>query len=291
MGRNDVHRPAELVTENYSHVITFDNNPGGDDWTPSEHAHRVKEIALKAIEAEPRAATWQRGIWQCHHCGAHIRYGAVLRHVNGEAIAVGETCLENRFERATGEFHALRKQAQLDREKQRIVNARREWREEYPQAAWLDDETAVEAVGNGYIWDLHRKLRLYGSLSVRQVDAAARVVEREKQRAAERAVDDARTWIAARQGRVEVEGTVLARKVRDTDWGVTVKLLLRVDEESGSWKLWVTEPRALGDPAERGDKVRLRAGVERSDDDESFAFGSRPHLLGIDRVDEREDDA
>ena len=73
------------------------------------------------------------------------------------------------------------------------------------------------------------------------------------------------------EGRRPVQGTVLSRQLRETDFGSTWKLLLRLDT---GHKLWVTEPSSIC--TDRGDTVQLTCRIERSRDDEHFGFGSRP---------------
>jgi hypothetical protein len=71
-------------------------------------------------------------------------------------------------------------------------------------------------------------------------------------------------------GRIVIEGVVVARKLQESNYGTTYKLLI----EGEGWKVWGTEPRALY--AEKGDRVRLTATVEASADDPAFGFYSRP---------------
>src|SRR6202012_4048526 len=55
---------------------------------------------------------------QCQHCGARLRYAALLKHeATKEILWVGETCLDNRFSGMTkAQFDHLRKTAMLARE-------------------------------------------------------------------------------------------------------------------------------------------------------------------------------
>ncbi|QDF14241.1 ssDNA binding protein [Microbacterium phage IAmGroot] len=71
-------------------------------------------------------------------------------------------------------------------------------------------------------------------------------------------------------GRVVIEGVVLAKKLQESAYGSTFKLLI----EGDGWKVWGTEPRAID--AHKGDRVRLTATVEASADDAAFGFYSRP---------------
>ncbi len=78
-------------------------------------------------------------------------------------------------------------------------------------------------------------------------------------------------------GRTIIQGEILATKTVDTQWGVTVKLLV----QGAGWRVWGSRPSEIS-TAERGDVVEFTATVSASDDDDSFGFYSRPtkaHIL------------
>lgn len=72
-------------------------------------------------------------------------------------------------------------------------------------------------------------------------------------------------------GRTLLEGEILATKTTDTQWGVTVKILVQGE----GWRVWGTKPSEISTAA-RGDVVSFTATVSASDDDDSFGFYSRP---------------
>ena len=282
--RTDVHRPATLVTEDYEFVFAevnhFEDAPG---WV-----QRRGDWGMEMSRWIARTDRLGRSTHQCHHCGTRINYFAVLRHLpTGDAVVVGETCLDNRFALATAEFHRLRKLAQLDRERQRIKSAVRDFVEANAELAWMADETGETvpeaSQGNDFIADVARKLRTYGELSERQIEAVRRAVERDAERARERAADTDIAPATAPTGRIEVRGRVLGKKLVESQYGTTVKLLVQVPTavDNGTvteaWKLWVTRPRSLD--VERGDDIAIKVTVEPSGDDPAFAFGKRPTAL------------
>ena len=78
-------------------------------------------------------------------------------------------------------------------------------------------------------------------------------------------------------GRMIIQGEILSTKTTDTQWGVTVKMLIQGE----GWRVWGTRPAEIS-TATRGDVVALTATVSASDDDASFGFYSRPtkaHIL------------
>jgi hypothetical protein len=278
--RTDAHRPAVLVTEDYDFVGTYDRDIRPPMPPCSAQALRAFQEAAARLAQLARmvsnSAVAERGLSQCHHCGARIRYGAVLFHrPSGSYIAVGETCLENRFELASVEFHRLRKAAELDRAERRIKKAVAEFVEAHEDLAFLAVAEEVTArTTNDYVRDVASKLRRYGSLSERQVAAVRRVLEREAERAAQVATE---VKVDAPTGRHEVTGRVLTTRWQASDFGETLKCLVQVgDPTTGAWRAWGSIPSAAS--WTRGDVVTFRATFEPKEDDPTFAFYSRPTL-------------
>lgn len=275
--RNDVHSPANLVTEDYEYLFAFDNDEPGFlvgvdmDWWRS----------ITNFDPELR----ERGTRQCHHCGAHLRYVALLRHVpSGHAIAVGETCVDNRFDRATADFQRLRQAAALDRKAQRIKTAAAAFVAALPEGdakkaltrdADLSQFVGLDAFAVNTITDIRRKIwDLYGDASERQVAFVARLIAQGAERATREAQQAEEITVPAPTGRVTFEGQVVSRRWKDSDYGGAFKLTIKVTEPNGVWLAWVSEPSAI--ETERGDIVRLTATLTPSNDKPHFAFGKRP---------------
>lgn len=280
MPRTDVHSPANLVTEDYEYLFCFDNQ------APGFLVNVDMEWWRSITNFTPELS--DRGWHQCHHCGAHIRYVALLRHVpSGYAIAVGETCLDNRFERATAEFHALRRAAQLDRQEQRIKTAATAFLEgiedaDVHEALTKDGDLSgfvgLDDYGTSTILDIRRKLWNYGELSDRQVAFVRRLIDQGYERVQREEEQEAEAKVSAPIGRHEFEGVVVSRKGRETAYGYVVKITVKVTTPEGVWLAWLSEPKAI--ETERGDVVRLTATLEPSDN-HYFAFGKRPSKAEI----------
>lgn len=273
--RTDQHRPTELVTEDYAYRFAFDGAPSSDGRGTSEHARQLLARAVAAAAT----STVDRGISQCHHCGAHIRYGAVLHHApSGTSIIVGETCLDNRFSLASADFQALRRQAELDRAAQRIRTAREAFTDANPDLAWLAAKVTPEPhASNDFLVDVARRFRQYGELSERQVTAVRNAVARDAERAAQRAQEATEPHVGVPTGRQTVTGTIVATKWQDSDYGGSLKMLVRVETAAGSFRLWGSVPTKLD--AHAGDAVTFKATLERSDREESFGYFKRPTLV------------
>lgn len=94
---------------------------------------------------------------------------------------------------------------------------------------------------------------------------------REQRRLAAEARSEVPAWEVTGK-RQRVEGVIATRKWVDSQFGSTFKLRIVTDAGQG---LWVSCPRELVD-ADVDDRVALDCAVQVSDDDPTFAFGSRP---------------
>lgn len=76
-------------------------------------------------------------------------------------------------------------------------------------------------------------------------------------------------------GRTQIDGKVVALKWKETDFGDTLKMVVK---HSDGWALWGTVPRSLGWTEEKliGKQIRFVARVDVSDNDKKFGFFNRP---------------
>ena len=308
--RTDVHSPVNLTTEDYEYVFAMDlQSPWALGMNQTEQGREFLRELAEGIQRSPMA---DRGYSQCHHCGAHLRYTAILKHVpTGAYIAVGETCLDNRFALATAEFQRLRKAAELDRKVQRIKTAAREFVDNLTGDAKVALDRDIDlreafpfieehSYAHSTIEDIKRKVwTYYGNASERQVAFVEKLIAQSRERAerdariaAERASE---TRVDAPEGRLAFEGVVVSRRWKDSEYGGGYKLVVKVDdqERGGVWLVYVSEPSKIA--TERGDVVRMTAALTRSDRDRSFAFGKRPtkaEIVGnVGEVEEYESDS
>lgn len=191
-------------------------------------------------------------------------------------IKVGETCLDNRFSLATGEFRRLRKNAALNRDRM----ARQDKRE-----AFLREErnaTAIEYLSaapfNPFYDSLLSQFSSNGALSERQIDAVYRAIERDKEYAAKKAAEAAAHPPApVVEGKIVVTGEIISIKLHQNAYGVREVMTVRDDR---GFKVWGTQPTSLYD-AEVGSRVTFTATVKKSDNDETFRFFRRPTKAAI----------
>lgn len=131
------------------------------------------------------------------------------------------------------------------------------------------NNASVTGSTNSFVQDVLRKLDQYGSLSGAQVSAVIRAVTRE---AAQQATEVIEVKGEAPTGRVAVTGEVLSVQVRESDFGLQTKMLVKLANNA---KVWCTAPVGV----QRGQTITVKATWTPSKEDKSFAFGSRPTLM------------
>jgi hypothetical protein len=262
--RTDIHSPTNLVTEHYTYIGGFDHQAGYPPESPAAKTRAKLREFLRSSE-RPHGDTDS----QCDHCGAWLRYVAVLLHApTGGYIAVGEQCLGNRFSRATADFQRLRAEAKLQKENAAIKAAWGRFVTEHPEVDW----DSLTASTNSFVVDVLDRGQKFGSLTVRQLEAIQKAVARDAAKAAQppEVKTDAPT------GKVTFTGKVVSRKIHHSQFGATWKITVKVTEPDGKvWLCWVTEPKGVG-ITEVGDTVTITATLTRSDRDPAFSFGKRP---------------
>lgn len=286
--RTDVHAPASAAFDPslYECYGCYDGNPDGV-WGVqqlSDYQQQVRSLVARGYRCGRGCKA------SCGHCGAHIRYFALLvRDDVKEFIHVGEQCLDNRFQVETAaDFQNLRKSAKLNRERATRDERIAALRQNPAIAKLLDGGRDVEA--SEFLYDVRSKALEYGRLSDGQIAAVERAFERiakKAQREAERRAEAQRlaaAGVRAPEGRVEVTGTVLSAKSHESQFGTAIKIVVQAE---GGWKVWATAPSALiGDvdttvieevrDALVGKRIKFVAALTRSPSDAAFAFGKRP---------------
>lgn len=311
MNRTDVHSPANFDPAKYSYVGAFDNWPEPGAFLSYDPAREIPTdfgtvTAFNYEHAEYTAGRRylkahgakihffdESGNQSCDHCGARCRYIAVYRHENGEAIAVGQTCADQRFgcdNRRDYDVKRLREKAANERERMRAMGAAGKFVEEHcsEMAEWILTPSA-ETVHPIFL-DLARKLIRHGKLSEKQIDFARKLLREhfEKERnggLTDRQIEIAKEREAAEPapvGRVEIKGTVIKKpEYRENGFGESLKMVVKDDR---GFAVWTTVPSSLeliedGEfqrGLDKGDRVKMTITLQPSDKDPKFAFGKRP---------------
>lgn len=301
--RTDIHRPSapEFDPEDYQCEGVFDLHPKEGD-------HRYRGQVIAALRAQGHSFRGApHGTGQCSHCGAYLRYAALMLHTpTGTLMYVGETCLDNRFDSLTkDEFARLRAAAKLNSERRNLRDRFTALCEQHPVLAYAsyaqnigDARVAGGMDGaSSFAWvtriadkidtlvDITNRARQYGSVSDKQVALIERLMgwldeaeQRRVAREAERAAKTASDVTLPTEGRQQITGEIVSISTQDNDFGVRIVMTVRDDR---GFAVWGTLPRSL-DPGHgsldnlRGKRCTFTAAIEASDRDPLFGFFKRP---------------
>jgi|TARA_R110001583_G_scaffold19829_8_gene77049 hypothetical protein len=78
------------------------------------------------------------------------------------------------------------------------------------------------------------------------------------------------------EGRQVINGTVLAMKSQESDWGSVLKMLVQDDR---GFRVWGSVPSSLD--CSREDQITFTATIQQSDDDAKFGFFKRPTKASV----------
>lgn len=276
-----VHNPTNFEPSDYAVEDYLDNRRpfciGSSRGAVEEYRHEV--AAWEAGMERALGANWRAKMNRCIHCGnGTVRWITAVRHKpTNEVVVFGAVCTKRLGFEDRHAFKLAQLQARADARKVRFtiwtereafVNARPELRAAIAQ---IDNP---EHAKNFFAQDVLRRLDQYGSLSDKQVNAVIASLARDVEQAKQTADQVAEEKGPAPSGRVQVTGTVLSTKLQENDFGVTLKMLVKLENNS---KVWVSVPSK--EVVDRGDVITFVATFEVSRDDASFAFGKRPHLV------------
>ena len=277
-----VHNPTHFEPADYEVQDYFDNR------RPEYFGQSVEEwqLEIKDWEAElARAfgANWIRKIHKCVHCGnGRVRWITAVLHIPTKDVVVfGCDCTERLgfANRQDWKLAQLKAKAEAGHARMKVWKQRTAFLEANPEVA-----TYFEAVkqpvhaGNTFVQDVLSKLNQFGSISVNQVNAIKMSLARDIERAAAREAEATEVKGPAPVGRQTVTGKVLTVKVVEGFYGLQVKTLLKLENNS---KVWLTLPAAAQGKAERNDTVTITATFEPKTEDPTFAFGKRPTLVNL----------
>jgi hypothetical protein len=276
--RTDPHRPGAIVPQDYDLEFYFTSAVDPDGFSLDEDG--LKQLA----DFEDRKLMVNiHGAFQCDICGAWYTWGAGFIHTpSGMIVTMGRDCAEKYQVAANMPGWERYKGMAIDKARARARRAEMRAKVREFAAAHPDVMVALKAIKGDYVGnDLRHNLMKWGSLTAPQIKYVftlqARVARKAEWDAAEAEIN----WIdvPVSSKRVTVSGEVLTIKWQENDYGGSLKMLLRVDTDEGSYKLWGTVAAAI-DP-KRGDLVTFDARVERSRDDSKFGFYNRPTKASI----------
>jgi len=277
MQRTDPHRVSEIIPEDYSLVLCYALASIVEGWpVPSigitcraEHRADGRCCVVGMRQAGLRLAA-HGSPGRCTVCGtAHI-YGDVWVHEpTGEHIFVGHQCADKY------ELIADRRvfEAELDAARVRSVREHEIAIREERRARFLEANPGLaEALEVDH--PITRDIRdsffhgRYTSLTDAQVALVRKL--------AIPRVEEAHVPAPIEPGRQVVRGEVVSLKSMEGDFGVSVKMTVKISTDAGTWLAWGTCPSILLDEGvERGAIVEFMAKLKPGRDDH-FALFSRP---------------
>jgi hypothetical protein len=271
-----VHNPTNFDPANYEVLDYLDGK------RPAYFGQGIEafEAEVKFWEADLAryfGADWKsKNVRKCVHCGHNpLRWLTVVKHLlTGDVVVFGADCTKRLefIDQKTFKLAQLQARDAANKVRIKVWNAREAFLQANPLFAAVLPYTGT----NTFVKDVVAKLGQYGSLSERQVAAVLNAIARDAQKATQQAVEALEVKGEAPVGRVTVTGVVLSTKTVEGFYGTTRKMLVKLENNS---RVWVTTPAGSG--IERNDTVTFTATFEASKDDKSFAFGSRPTLVGV----------
>lgn len=223
---------------------------------------------------------WHSKVHSCIHCGnTNVRWITAVRHFpTNEVVVFGSDCTKRLgfADKVSFKLALLQSRAEARKVRFAIWNKRQAFLKDNPEFA-----TAIETIDepvhaqNSFAKSVVGQLNQWGSLSVKQVNAVVASLARDIAKAAApvEVKGDAPT------GRVPVTGQVVSIKTQDGFYGPVQKMLIVLENNS---KVWVTVPSKAS--VEKGQTITVTATWTPSNDDKSFAFGSRPTVHSSEAV-------
>lgn len=285
-----VHNPTNFQPTDYTILGYFDNQPPQPpmfaDWSDPSVAEAFK-AEREAWQQERQELFPKNNCYKCQHCGqGRVRYVVSAKHhQTGEHVCFGCDCVARldfpdhqafRAEKIRSKAADMLKRAKLEAKQKEFLKDRPEL-EARLKALFQRDPIHEK---NAFAHSVSSNFWQYGHLSDKQIDCIMTSTDRDIQRAAEKAAEP-KPELPVATGRRTVVGEILATKLVESDYGDTLKMLVREDDHN---KVWGTVPSGLydlvpvkeGEHQFRGTRVSFTATVEASRDDEHFGFYSRP---------------
>jgi hypothetical protein len=216
------------------------------------------------------AATFGAFEWRCDCCGHRLAYACEVVHKpTMRGYHIGRDCAASIQSLANRNFDHL-SVALAHRAKARANVA--SWKNRHPEHREIIDWALNDPKAHYIARDIAGKVARYAEISDKQIELVYRLRQQQIDKDAAAAAEPKPT-APIEEGRREITGTVLGTKVVESEYGTTVKLLVRL---SCLNKVWMSRP--AGFAGGRGDSITCKVTIQRSNDDPHFGFGSRPKM-------------
>ena len=270
------HSPLNFIPNDYRIEAYLDNRrPAYYGEAPLAYAEVIAD--WKADMVRELGIDWAAKANHCIHCGnGNVRWITAVLHIpTGEKVVFGSDCTERLGFANQDAFKLalIQSRAKAREVKIKCYLKREAFLAAHPEVvellAQIDNPVHEK---NSFAKDVLNKLGQYGELSDRQISAVGASMLRDVLYAERKATEAQEVKGDAPSGRAVVTGVVVSMKTQESEWGIVTKMLVKLPNNS---KVWVTAPGGV----ERNDTVTVRATWTPKQDDKSFAFGSRPHLI------------
>lgn len=278
---NSIHNPTHFEPSDYTVEDYLDNKRPQYYGGPAE----LYEQVVKQWEGDMERALgkdWRMKSHHCIHCGnGRVRWITAVRHLpTNEVVVFGSDCTERLgfANKVAFKLALLQSRDAAHKVRFKIWQQRAAFLTAHPELAALVNhiDEAVHSK-NTFAKDVLAKLDQWGSLSDKQVAAVVSSMQRDRDFAARAPVEEIKG--DAPSGRCAVSGVVVSMKNQESDFGVVQKMLVKLDNGA---KVWCTVPSKL--TIERTNRITVTATWSVSNDDKSFAFGSRPVVTSVEEV-------
>jgi hypothetical protein len=274
-----IHNPTNFNPADYDVIDYLDNRRPEYFLGMPVEAYKAVLADWEADMARVLGGDWRKKAHRCVHCGqTNVRWITAVLHVpTNETLVFGCDCTA-RLEfpdKHSFKLALLKSRAEKQTESLKVFRKREAFFQVNPLVLEAYNAKGYEVHSrNTFVQDVFAKLDKYGDLSVNQVSAVLKSMQRDVEYAAKRAVEALEPKVDAPTGRVDVAGVILGLKWQTSDFGEQLKMTVKLDTGA---RVWVSAPGKYS--LEVGDTVQFRATFEPSKDDKSFAFGTRPYMI------------
>lgn len=287
MTRTDIHKPSAIIPEDYDFIAAFSKAEGLADF---DLLRQQEQLLQRHMEVTGGMRSSHKHGGNCHVCGASSREYAVFYHIPSNTyIRTGFDCAEKLDTGMEDLFRKIKTEAKaVEFSRKGALKAfgllaeyglgdavKAIFKEQDHKKGLVDSSIAQHRT----ISDIFNTVVKTGRITDTQIsfikallDQVERADEIKAQRDAEKALAE-----DAPEGKVVVEGEVVAIKIQESMYGITEKMLVK---NQAGWTVWSTIPKAVSD-VEKGAVVKFTATLTPSSDDRTFAFAKRPSKASI----------
>ena len=270
--RTDIHRPGMIQPHLYTFIGWYYFGLGGVGSVIAV-SERLEKFRISEECWDFGALTFG-SFGKCGVCGARFAMGEVWQHVETmDFVHIGHDCAE-KYDLVSGtNWTAL--QDMRDRSLKAQKTAARNIKRKAAMALQYPGLEAALKTDHRIVKDIASRYEDGVTLSEKQVELVFKLANQ----VATRATRPEEAHVNAPEGRVVARGTVVSKKVHESEFGQCLKMTVKIMTPEGSWLAWGTVPSGLN--PEIGATVEFTGTFTRSTDKPFFAFFKRPSKASL----------